>query len=82
MAESQQIVSFYRDPANLQRVSSAVTAPSMSEDARFKFVNKIQKVNNSFYSTLRANTIHKHNFEELIHAQPVQNNSSSIAIMT
>ena len=34
-----------------------------SQDPRIKMVNQIQKINSTFYGTLRANTIHKNTYD-------------------
>jgi hypothetical protein len=53
--------------ASKQRVASAgVTLQAQKQDPRIRATHQIQKINSAFYGTLRANTINKNNYEDLV----------------
>jgi hypothetical protein len=67
-----------------QRVKSAAVCPatckSDKEDLRVRMLNQVQKVNSAFYGTLRANTMHKHNYDDIISSE-VASNTPGYAIL-
>lgn len=60
-----------------QRVKSAAVGPatckSDKEDLRVRMLNQVQKVNSAFYGTLRANTMHKHNYDDIMSSEMASN---------
>jgi|LauGreDrversion4_2_1035121.scaffolds.fasta_scaffold1282969_2 hypothetical protein len=60
----QNIANFLpNQPITPMLKNKRLKSAAASQDPRVKMVNQIQKINSTFYGTLRANTIHKSTYD-------------------